>query len=70
MSSANGNIEMVDVKRDNAKIVHGPLFNLDLPVMTVKPGADDGILAKMSARRNVAFNAEPVKGKATVAKRN
>jgi len=66
MPLVNGEVKKVDKARGEVVLKHGDLPNLGMPAMTMAFSADKTMLDKLNVGDKVRFNAEMVKGKATV----
>ena len=64
---ATGQITKVDAKGGKVTISLGPLFNFDMPAITMMFRADEAMIVRKSEVQDIEFIAEPVKGKLTVA---
>ena len=66
MPLVNGEVKKIDKARGELVLKHGDLPNLGMPAMTMVFSADKAMLDKLNVGDKVRFNAEMVKGKATV----
>ncbi len=68
MPSTEGEVKKIDKSQGLVVLKHGDILNLGMPAMTMGFNADPQTLDRLKLGDKVLFNADMVKGKATVTK--